>query len=184
MKRYFFLTDDLDDLRDVQQELLSAGITTPQIHVLSYHDAEVQERQLHEIEAVLKKDVVHGTEVGAVIGVLCAIGVLMLSWMTGISEAYTWTPAIFLAVVVLGFCTWEGGLIGIGSKHVDFQRFEQDLQQGRHVLLVDIDPEQKDALDKVTAWHPNLANAGSGKATPKPVVEFQNKWARFMELAP
>ena len=185
MKRHYYISDDLDDLEHVEEELERAGVATPQIHVLSRDDAGVAlHEHLHPVESVLKKDVVHGTEVGAVIGILAAVAVLLLSWMTGISQAYTWTPAIFLAVVMLGFCTWEGGLIGIGSNHVDFQRFEQDLQQGRHVLLVDIDPEQKSALDKVTAWHPDLISAGSGKATPKPVVEFQNKWARFMELAP
>ena len=47
-----------------------------QIHVLSHDDAGVAKHDhLHPVEAVLKKNVVHGTEVGAVIGVIGGSGV-------------------------------------------------------------------------------------------------------------
>ncbi|AGH46335.1 hypothetical protein C427_4230 [Paraglaciecola psychrophila 170] len=30
----------------------------------------------------------------------------------------------FLAVIVLGFCTWEGGLVGIQIPNYQFKRFQ------------------------------------------------------------
>ncbi|MEQ8803184.1 MAG: NAD/FAD-utilizing enzyme, partial [Haliea sp.] len=112
MKRHFFLSDDLDELEQVERDLEEAGVSTPQIHVLSEDDAGVQAHRLNDVEAVLRKDVVHGTERGAVIGVIGAAIVLAATWATGIAATITWVPPIFLAVIVLGFCTWEGGLIG------------------------------------------------------------------------
>ncbi len=74
MKRHYFLSDDLDDLDRCEADLLAAGLDTPQIHVLSRDDAGVANHpHLTPVEAVLKKDVVRGTEVGAVIGVLTAL---------------------------------------------------------------------------------------------------------------
>ena len=41
MKRHYFISDDLDDLAAVERELDAAGITPPQVHVLSNDDAGV-----------------------------------------------------------------------------------------------------------------------------------------------
>ena len=184
MRRHYYISDDLDDLEIVERDLEAAGVTTPQIHVLSEDDAGVETHRLHNVEAVLKKDVVHGTERGALVGVAAAIGVLLIAWLSGITETYTWVPAIFLAVIVLGFCTWEGGLIGIQEPHVDFRRFAADLEAGKHILFVDVDPDQESILRRVVGEHPRLKDAGEGDATPRAVVRFQDKWARFMKTAP
>lgn len=184
MKRHYFVTDDLDDLQLVEQDLQSAGITPPQFHVLSENDAAVETRNLREVEAVLKRDVVHGTERGAIVGVIGAVAVLLLAWFSGMTETYTWVPAIFLAIVVMGFCTWEGGLIGIQEPHAEFRRFTPALSRGKHILLVDVDPGQEEALTAVVAHHTQLRPAGEGNATPRAVVRFQDKWHRFLQLAP
>ena len=54
MKRYYYLSTDLDDLEIVERDLEAAGITTPQIHVLSLDDQGVEQHHLHNVEAVLK----------------------------------------------------------------------------------------------------------------------------------
>ena len=184
MKRHYYISDDLDDLEVVESDLESAGVTTPQIHVLSEDDAGLDEHHLHKVEAVLKKDVVHGTELGALVGVVAAAAVLAIAYFSGLTETYTWVPAIFLAVILLGFCTWEGGLIGIQEPHVDFKRFQDDLKAGRHVLFVDVDAEQEETLRSIVDQHPRLTPAGEGAATPKVVVKAQEKFSDFMKVAP
>ena len=166
MKRHYYISDDLDDLEIIEQQLESAGVSTPQIHVLSEDDAGVKAHHLNEVEAVLRKDVVDGTELGAVVGVIGALAILLAAWATGITTSITWVPPIFLAVVVLGFCTWEGGLIGIQEPHADFVRFRDNLHSGKHVLAVDVSAAQEDILRQVTAQHPKLTSAGDGVAAP------------------
>jgi hypothetical protein len=184
MKRHYYISTDLDDLELVERQLEAAGVTTPQIHVLSEDDHALEEHHLHKVEAVLKKDVVHGTELGAVVGVVGAAIILGLAWWSELPETYTWVPAIFLSVIVLGFCTWEGGLIGIQEPHVDFRRFQDDLHAGKHILFVDIDPSQEGILHSVVKKHPKLQNAGEGASTPRAVVRVQNLFTRAMKTAP
>ena len=86
MKRHYYISDDLDDLEVVESDLESAGVTTPQIHVLSEDDAGLDEHHLHKVEAVLKKDVVHGTELGALVGVVAAAAVLAIAYFSGLTE--------------------------------------------------------------------------------------------------
>jgi hypothetical protein len=184
MKRHYYISDDLDDLETIEQQLETAGVTTPQIHVLSEDDSGLEEHHLHKVEAVLKKNVVHGTELGAVIGAIASTAILLLAWVLGLTATYTWIPAIFLAVIVLGFCTWEGGLIGIHEPHTDFRRFQDDLHAGKHILFVDFNPEQEDTLQTVVRQHPTLQDAGEGNSTPRWVIGAQEKWTRFMQAAP
>ena len=185
MKRHYYISNDLDDLDHVEEELERAGVATPQIHVLSLDDAGVATRpHLHPVEAVLKKDVVRGTEIGAVGGVIGAALVLGIAYFTGVTESVGWVPFLFLAVVVLGFCTWEGGLFGIQEPHADFVRFQEDLDAGRHVFFVDVDEQQEAALARIVSAHPTLRAAGEGEATPKVVVEAQKKFHNAMDTLP
>ncbi|MFT7286902.1 MAG: hypothetical protein ACI87W_001011 [Halieaceae bacterium] len=184
MKRHYYISDDLDDLETIENDLEAAGVSTPQIHVLSEDGAGVENHHLHEVEGVLKKDVVHGTEIGAVFGVIGGVLVLVIFWLSGLTETYTWVPAIFLAVIVLGFCTWEGGLIGIQEPHMDFRRFGDDLRAGKHILFVDVPIEQESVLESVVSKHPKLTLAGEGAATPSWVIGAQRTWSRFMQAAP
>ena len=185
MLRRYFISDDLDDLATIEQELEAQGIATPQIHVLSENDAEVELHHLHEVAPVLKSDVVHATEVGAVIGAVGAILVLALAWFMGwTNTAAGWIPFIFLAIVVLGFCTWEGGFIGIQQPNTHFKRFQGELQQGQHVLFIDIEPAQEAVLNGVIQHYPKLKSVGQGEATPAWVVRSQQLFRRFVKVMP
>src|SRR3972149_3787470 len=106
MLRHYFISNSLADLEVFEQQLEAAGVSTPQIHVLNRNDAEVESHHhLHEVQSFMKKDIVHATKRGAVVG-LCAfvlqIGVALLPASAQLRiDSMT---VIFLAVVLLGFC--------------------------------------------------------------------------------
>lgn len=185
MQRHYYVSDDLNDLEAVERELEQSGLTTPQIHVLSENDAEVEKHHLHAIESVLKKDVVHSTQLGAIVGVIGAALILgiayALQWHTTVVG---WLPFAFLAVVVLGFCTWEGGLVGIQIPNYQFKRFQALLKQGKHVFFVDVDDKQFSTLGEVVIRHKSLIYAGKGDATPAWVVKGQDKFNNAMKALP
>jgi len=176
MKRHYFISDNLDELDSIEKQLENRGILRSQIHVLSKDDAGVESHEhLHNIESVLKFDVVHGTMIGALAGFALAILTMAIGEYTNLTATYTWTPFIFLAVVLFGFSTWFGGYHGIKTPHKDFNRFENDLNEGRHVFFVDIDKDQKNILNEVISAHPELKKAGTGSSTPRWVVLGQDK---------
>lgn len=177
MKRHYFISNNLDDLERIELELEQRGVHKPQIHVLSRDDAGVDNhKHLHNIEAVFKQDVVHGTLVGAFIGVFAAMGVLALSYLTKLPETFGWIPFYFLAIVMFGFVTWSGGFYGIQTPHKDFQRFQQDLDEGKHVFIVDIDASHEEVIAQVARAHPQLMSAGTGSATPRWIIMGQKNF--------
>jgi hypothetical protein len=185
MKRHYFLSDDLDALDRLEAELLAAGFGTPQMHVLSRDDAGVANRKhLTPLEAVLKKDVVRGTELGSVIGVAGAALVLGVAYLTGVTVTVGWVPFLFLAIVVLGFCTWEGGLFGIQEPNREFVRFEADIKAGRHLFMADVTAAEEATLKQVVEAHPGISAAGEGQATPEFVVRAHKRFNSAMETLP
>ena len=144
MKRHYYLSDNLDGLDHIEDELERHGIVRPQIHVLSKDDTGVEtHRHLHNIESVLKQDVVHGTILGGLYGILAAALVMLIGYLSRLPETYTWMPFMFLAIAMFGFVTWSGGFYGIQTPHREFRRFQKDLDAGKHVFIVDVDPEQE-----------------------------------------
>jgi hypothetical protein len=154
MLRHYYISDDLDDLHVIATELQSNGVSMPQIHVLSENDAEVEKHQL--------------------------IAYLMGWHIT----AAGWLPFGFLAVILLGFCTWEGGLIGIQIPNYQFKRFQKILKQGKHIFFVDLDATQESILLEIVEQHPSLKLAGTGPATPSWVIHGQEKFNKVMKILP
>ena len=184
MKRHFYISDDLDDLVILEQELDNAGVEKPQFHVLSNNDAGLDTHHLHAVEAVLKSDVVYKTELGFCVGIVAATVILAFANYSGVAEIYTWVPFIFLSIVLLGFCTWEGGFIGTQETHHDFARFKETLDAGKHIFFVDVTAAQEDALQAIVSRHPTMIAAGEGTSTPKVAIDAQRVFNRFMRSAP
>ena len=184
--RHYYISDDLDDLEVLEQELESRGILTPQIHILSHAEADVEHHHLHDVNSFMKKDVVHSAEIGAAIGAALAALLLLTVYLTGLSETPAgWVPWIFLSIVLLGFCTWEGGLFGIQIPNVHFKRFEEALDQGKHVFFVDLEPNQEDLVDDIVKSHPKLSDAGTtGSYTPRWIIKGQQRVKNLIQTLP
>ncbi len=181
MRRYFFISSDLADLERMEEELESAGVVTPQIHVLTLDDAgAANHHHLHTVVSLMKKDIVHSTLIGAAVGVFAAVLSLIVAWAAGWTDtAAGWTPFIFLAIILLGFFTWEGGLRGIDKPNVHFKAFEKALQEGNHVFFVDLDPGQEKVLEPIIRKHPSLQAAGTAHGSSHWIVLMQYRVKRF-----
>lgn len=166
MSRHYYISDDLDDLETVENELEQQGVSRRQFHVLSENDTEVEKHHLHAITPFLKQDMVHSSELGAVVGVLIAAVMLITVYLLGLhTSAVGWLPFIFGALVILGFCIWEGGMIGLQIPNQKFRRFQKLLKKGRHVFFVDTRNEQEANLASVVAKHPGLREIATDQAS-------------------
>lgn len=180
MNRHYYISNNLDDLEAVENELEASGINSEQIHVLSEHIAEVEQHHLHEINSLMEQDVVHSGEIGALVGIPLAALILGAAYWLGWTEsAAGWMPFVFLALVVLGFSIWEGGFFGIQVPNAHFRSFKQVVAEGKHIFFVDVEPNQEPVLDGVIEHHPLLEIAGTGTAAPHWTVAWLHRWHQF-----
>jgi len=162
MVKHYYVSDDLDELELVEQELESIGIKESQIHVLSQSTVDVENHHLHMVNSLHQRDVIHSGEIGAVFGAIGALFIIAVTSLMGWAEsAAGWMPFTFLAIIIFGFCTWEGGFIGIQKVNVNHVPFEKALKEGKHILLVDSNKQQKQAVRKVFKAHPRIQPAGA-----------------------
>lgn len=181
--RHYFISDNLDDLEVLEEELEQAGVTTPQIHVLSNDDTGLaNHRHLHEVLSFMKKDLVRSLMIGAVVGAVLSSLIIGAAWFFDLPEKTVgWVPFIFLAIIALGFSTWEGGLFGIQVPNTQFQRFEQGLKEGKHVFIVDLDPDQEPILERALSDHPTLTMESTETGTPHWIFALRNRFYRFVD---
>lgn len=184
MNRHYFVSDSLDDMEQVETELEQAGVVTPQIHVLSKDESGVESHHLHGVTDFMKTDVIRSGLIGLAIGVVGALIVLGLAYFNQWPAAIGWTPFVFLATIIFGFCTWEGGFLGFQVSNAHFRRFEAVLDSNRHVLFVDVNPEQEPLLKQVMSRHPGIEPAGDGGAAPAWIVKGQRGLSDFAHWAP
>ena len=183
MHRHFYISDNLAELEIIERELEAGGIHTEQIHLLSEQDAAVEGHQLHDVNYLMKKDVLHSGRFAGLIGVSPAVLLLGTAYFSDWTATPAgWMPFIFLALVLIGFSIWEGGLFGMQRPNVNFERFHEVLQQGRHLFFVDVPARQEAALARVVLRHPQLELAGTGSAAPGLLVALQHRWHQFRQL--
>ena len=183
MTRHYFISNDLDDLEVFEEQLEEAGVSTPQIHVLTSHEEELEHHEhLNRVQSFMKRDVVHSSLIGAMIGVCGVVLVLIVAYFSGWTESVVgWMPFIFLSIILLGFCTWSGGLYGIETPNVHFARFEQALKDDKHIFLVDLEPNQEGALERVLKQHPQVEIAGTEDMKQGWIIEFEKRVPRFFK---
>lgn len=181
--RHYFISDDLDDLEAFEEQLEQAGLFTAQIHVLTSDDTgAARHRHLHTVQSLMKKDIIHSAEIGALIGAVLALVVLLGASVSSLPEGTLgWTPFVFLSIVLFGFCTWEGGLFGIQETNVQFRRFDEAIRNSRHLFFVDVSANQAELLRSVARQHPQLEWAGTGQGTPGWVHRFKDKLLWFID---
>ncbi len=92
--RHYFISDNLDDLEVFEEQLEASGVTTPQIHVLSRHETDVAHHDhLNYVQSFMKKDIVHSTELGALVGVSAAALSLIIANLVGWTDSPAgWVP--------------------------------------------------------------------------------------------
>jgi hypothetical protein len=181
--RHYFISDDLDDLDLLEDQLEKNGVEKPQIHVLS-NDAEGVENHLHlhAVKSLLKNDVFHSGLIGAFAGVFTASVMFVCVHYFELNESPAgWLPFYFLSMLIVGFCTWEGGFIGFQKPNYHYSRFEQTLEEGNHVFIVDLDPGQEPVLKKLLESHNKLKEMGTEMGSPHWIFAIQIILYRFID---
>ena len=183
MKRFYYISDDLDDLEKIEHQLEAGGIARPQIYMLSNDDVGLENRDVNRVASFLKTDVIHAGEIGAVLGIAVAALILLVSHFSGIAAQVGWAPFIFLAIIGFGFATWEAGFIGMQIPNIHFTRFEKALEQGRHVMFVETDREDQKKLKAVIKQYPGLERAGTEVTHTRVLMMLLKYWERFRNWA-
>lgn len=156
MKQLLYVCKDLAELKYSQLSLEAQGVADSNIHIISNDEQGLCEFGLPVMSDFSRLDIVNSGVKGALLGVVGAVSVIFLALILGWAGIAGWVPFFFLALIVLGFCTWEGGLLGIGRINQNFAHLQQAISRGEHVLVVDVSEFQENRVLAVLRKYPGL----------------------------
>ena len=148
MRRIYFLLPDVEVARKVVDELLLARIDVNHIHVIAKEGTAMLD--LPEASLAQKSDVVTALERG--IGVGGATGLL-----AGV-VAVSFPPAglvlgggalLGIALAGTGFGALMSTMIGVSAPNSRHKQFEDAIQQGELLMLVDVPKDRVDEIESM-----------------------------------
>lgn len=184
MKRYYFVTDDLDDLAAVEDDLKAYGISPLQMHLLSDADAELQRRGMENTESLWRNNIFRSMRNGFLTGMVLAAILMAGGWLAGLESSVSWAILSVVSAIIWGFCTWEAGFKGFQQPHDQYGRFLQYVKSGKHLFFVDVNEPQREAVNAVLKTHRHLEPMGTEEGESRWAFEMRSGWNRFIKSAP
>lgn len=154
MKRIYFLAPTIESTASIVDELKENGINDSQIHVVGKDHHKLQEAHIHEANLLQTTDLVKSLEKGAIAG--GAVGLL-----AGLA-AVTFPPAglvlgggavLSLSIFGTGFGAWVSSMIGISIPDQVVEKYEQAIEDGELLIMVDIPKVEEDKYKRMIKNH-------------------------------
>lgn len=157
MSQLKYLTDDIDELESAEHDLEQRGIPREHIHVLANNDGELLAHNLPPFSDWSKRDIFHYGVRGTIIGAVLSGTLLLSTYLCGVNDPTAWIVIAFIATLIVGFCTWEGGLVGINKMNHAFERYKDSIQKGAYLLVIDpTNNTEEHKARSAIASHPDL----------------------------
>ncbi|MCW8193439.1 hypothetical protein F6455_01400 [Proteobacteria bacterium 005FR1] len=140
----------------ISEDLHNSGVSDWYIHIICKDEAGLCQKQLHSSNYFETLDVLRRGLFGAACGLgagLIAAGILSVVNPFGIEMPFL----AFAAVVFLLTCfgAWQGGLLGIGEENKKIARFHDDIEAGKHLILIYAPKnKEKDVANTMNRLHP------------------------------
>ncbi len=163
-KRLYFLLPNLEEAETTVNELLLARINDHHIHVMAKDGVDLGD--LPEATIFQTSDIVHGVETGIVIGgmsgllgSIIAITALQVGSIMGL---------IVLGCTLFGagFGVWSAGMIGSSAKNSRLKEFEQSMEEGKILLIVDVPMDKVELVTRQMQAHKQIITGGTEASMP------------------
>lgn len=166
MRRLYFLVPSIETARMIVDELLLARIEERHIHVIAKEGTALGD--LPEANLLQKSDLVPALERGLAVG--GATGLL-----AGV-VAVTFPPAgiilgggaiLGIGLAGAGMGAWVSSMIGISANNTRLKNFEQAVEKGELLMLIDTPKARVDEIQElVHKHHPEVDIEGTEPTIP------------------
>ncbi|MFO1204981.1 MAG: DUF1269 domain-containing protein [Burkholderiales bacterium] len=166
LRRIYCLVPDVEVARRVVDDMLLARIDEKHIHVLAKRGTPLED--LPEATMVQKSDFIPAIERGVAQGGAAGL----LAGLVGIAMtpgAVVIAGGIILAssLAGAGIGAWVGGMIGLNVGNTRLRRFEEAIDQGELLLMVDVPLARVDDIsERIRQHHPTAQVEGTEPTIP------------------
>lgn len=157
-RRLYFLVPDMTSAKVVHNELLLAKVEEGHMHVMARDDIDLED--LPEAGLLQRTDLVHGIQMGILLGALTGMLLSSLALMMGliVPGMEVWSVGSLTAggAFLGGF---GSSLIAINVNNTRLQKFRGDIEEGKILFMVDVPADRVDEIDRLVKGHHPEADA-------------------------
>lgn len=168
MRRLYFLLPDIQSASTIVDELLLARIEERRIHIVAKDHHQLQQANLPESNLLQNSDFIPAVEKGLAVGG----GTGILAGLV----AMTFPPAglilgggavLGLGLIGAGFGAWISGMVGLSADNTQLKDFEQAIEQGQLLLMVDVPRTRTEEITELLKkHHPEIEVNGTEPTLP------------------
>ncbi len=158
-RRLYFLLPDLESARAIERELLLAKVEDQHMHFLAREGINLG--TLHVANLLQRSDLLHGMGIGMVVGGATGALAGFLISATEAGAALGLGSVLILAILGALVGTWASGMIAVSIPNTQLRRFQDALEQGRILLMVDVPPKRvREIREMILSRHPEALAGG------------------------
>jgi hypothetical protein len=177
MKCMYYLAPTLESTAKISDDLRDVGIADWFLHVISKDEAGLKKEHIHSSNWFETLDLVRngfiGANIGFVVGVLLAFGVMFLE---PFGEDAPNIIYIFLVIVATLFGAWTGGLIGMDAENRKLRRFHDDIDSGKYLVLIYSKKGQGEGVkDMMRERHPESRHVATDRHFINPFSRLRRR---------
>jgi hypothetical protein len=159
-RRLYFLLPDVDSAREMLNEMLLARIEERRIHFLAKRGTLPPE--LPEATVLQKTDIVHGAQLGIVIGgVAGTLGGLLVVFFPPGGASLQLVTVLIAALLGALFGAWASSMAASAVPNSQLARFGTDIERGKVLMMVDVPMGRiAEIYELVRRRHPEAISSG------------------------
>ncbi len=159
-RRLYYVLPDVASARRAMDDLLLARIEERHIHFHARPGTPMD--GLHEASVLQKTDMVHGAQIGLVLGALLGIGAGLL-FLQLVQAGPGWQIVTVVGAGILGalFGIWVASMVGSQVPSSRLKKFDALIDSGRILLMVDVPEHSVEEVKAVFGRnHPEAVDHG------------------------
>jgi hypothetical protein len=156
MSRLYFLAPDLETTVNITHELYDLNLTKEEVHVAGAAWEQLKAQGVSVATLRQTSDVGNAAKRGLLLG-------LPLGFLLGLATYYFLDQAlgdISFLLVTLGmtifgglFGIWSSTLIGVGVRDVKLDKYDDEIENGAFLMMVDVPEGRENEIDSVIHRH-------------------------------
>jgi len=158
MKRIYFLVPNIEITHKIVDELRTSGMEDQHIHILAKRDVSLDD--LPEAGVTIKTDFIPAVERGLALGGTAGV----LAGLIGLRFAgFAIAGGAILGILIASatIASIAAGLIGMGQGNTRLKKFEQAIEAGEFLLLLDVPTDRIDEIsNSIVKHHPEAEFEG------------------------
>lgn len=151
-RRLYFVLPDVKSAQAIHNELLLSKIEERHIHVLARSDVDLAD--LPEASLLQRSDLVHGAQLGAIIGAFAGVLLGSLAVMMGyiVSGLEVWSVgSVTVGGALIGL--FASTMVAVNIPNSRLKAFYGQIEQGRLLMMVDVPVAQVEAISAMVKGH-------------------------------